>query len=73
MFPDIHRIHTHPSGMLMSSLHLDMPVDDYADLSVATKGLGDGSESQAIPERWPEDEQFHYLKLLYRDSVTLSR
>lgn len=60
-------------NIVMSSLHLDMPIDDYADLSVATKGLGDGSESQDILERWPEDEQFHYLKLLYRDSVTLSR
>lgn len=59
-------------NVVMSSLHMDLTVEDYADMSVAAKGLRDEAELQDIMDKWPETEKFHYLKLISRDTVSLS-
>ena len=59
-------------NIVMSNLHFDIPVEDYADLSIVSKGLGDGGEFQDSINTWLENEPLHYIKLLSRDSVKLS-
>lgn len=59
-------------NIVMSNLHFDLPVEDYADLSVSLKGIIDAGEIQDTVKMWMEEEPFRYLSLVCKDTVTLS-